>query len=310
MAVVGFAWEASDSPTSVSDGQSIALTQRFIVKTSSLLDGPMTVLGAPGLPQKGFVYQRASEFNAYLFCQERSVEKIGRYHWAVECEFRPYNQTEDQQQRQQNPTGDPLFDLPRIRLETVKRQVETLRDRSGTVITNSAGEPFLPAAPRDDSYPRLTIVRNEPITTPITATMSLVLDKLNSGTFWGKTARFWKMQEITVESATKTVNLEAGPVYYAYLIVTYVIEGKDAIAGATSGWDYEPLNYGEHQLVSGSLVRIKSKDGVPMAWFLNADGTKGSESSPAATYEAYELYDEANFNALQLPQSFLDAVDL
>lgn len=311
MAAIGFARESRDSPTSVSDGDPPSITRRFIVEVQSAADGTQTVLGAPGLPQRGFVLDGpGTDFNAYMFCQERSASRVGRSNrfWHVDCIYRPYNRNDKNQQRKNNPTGDPLFDLPRIRLETVKRQVDVVKDIDGDLIANPFGSPYLPHPQKDQSYKRLTIVRHEPIASPIVYTMKDYLDYLNDGEFWGEAKWFWKMQDIGIESATRTVQLEDGPVYYAYLVVTYVLEGKKPIGDAESGWDLELLNYGPEYLTAasgGKKVRFRLEDGTPYEWFLDTDGTR----TDTPTYTNFEIYDEADFDALQLPQSFFDAVD-
>ena len=308
MAVVGTAREARDSPTRAIDGANPSVTRRFIVQVNSVLDGPQIVLGASGLPQAGFVYDFGNDLNNYLFCQERTPNRIGRSSrfWEVLCEYRPHNLNKDNQQRKNNPNGDPLFDLPQITDETVKEQVDVIKDIDGDLITNSFGDPYLPHPQKDRSYRRLTIIRNEPLSSPIVDTREDYIDLLNSKEFWRKAKWFWKMQDIAISSATRTVNTENGPIYYSYLSVRYVIEGRKPIGSAESGWDLELVNYGAHYLTpGGKKLRFRTDDGTPYEWFLDEDGL----ATDTPSYRNFEIYDEVDFDTLQLPQSFFDAVD-
>lgn len=296
MAVVGIAKERAGSPGPLmerKDGMSI--TRVFTVETDSRATGGIEVGQAVGLPQKGNIYLAPNESHPYLFCTRRNIRRLNdrsRF-WTVECEYEsPELGNKDQQQP--NP-GAPEFDLPIIRVGSHSELRDIVKDRDGNPIVNSAGTPFKPHPKKEVFFPTLTIQRNEPITTPLGQTQLAFLGKTNSDTFWGLGEDQWRCVRLDGEIASRTT---ADGIQHPYVAVVYEFQAKD-------DWALEMLDEGPNHIVGGKPVAFKTADGTPYVDFL--DGSTGAQSA-TPHYLTFDYYDQAEFAALNLPQSFLAAV--
>jgi hypothetical protein len=229
MAVVGVATERAGSPgplTQRKDGFSISRT--FTVETSSRADGPIAVDQAVGLPQIGNFYQTGTESHAYLFCTRRSIRRLSdksRF-WVVECEYESPSMSERERQAP-NEGGNPVFDLPIIRVGSHSEMRDVVKDRDGNPIVNSADDPFKPHPQREVFFPTLTIQRNEPISTPLGQTQLAYLGKTNSDTFWGLGEDQWRCVRLEGEIASRS--LSSG-IQQAYVAVSYEFHATRAAA--------------------------------------------------------------------------------
>lgn len=89
MAVVGIAQERPDSPQATFECGKHVITRRFRVVTSSLLDGPITVANAIGIPRLFQVYQFGAELHRYCRCRSIEPARIARgsLTWEVTCHY-------------------------------------------------------------------------------------------------------------------------------------------------------------------------------------------------------------------------------
>ena len=291
MAVIGTAFEKAGSPGPlVETRDTLTISRMFIVKTSSRADGPITVMGAAGLPLIGNQYSTGTESHPYLFCVRRRPERISEKskNWVVTCEY------ETPTQNNQRP-DQPEFELPVIRTDSYPTTVQLEQDINGDPITNSAGDAFKPAPTDTLHYPALFISRNEPISSPILTTQAAYQGKINSDVFWGQPAGRWLCNRI--RSALDQRPNADGSGFYAFLRVDYEFQYADS-------WKFEPLDKGYYYINgSGQRVANRTADGQPYEGLLNAGA-----ATITPVYLEIDVKQSVAFSGLQLPQSYLDAV--
>jgi len=122
MAIVGSAKVANTSEWSLSedkDGKK-NVTVPYLVETDDPADGPLTVLGATGLPALNSTLSAGNDTDTSLFCTSRKPSKrdpFGKI-WVVTCEFSAEAQ-ENKQDDSGEGTDDPEQWQPDIEITSV-----------------------------------------------------------------------------------------------------------------------------------------------------------------------------------------------
>jgi hypothetical protein len=243
----------------------------FRVLTDNPLDGPVTVLTAPGIPKLLEAYADANgsvDGNAFCNKREPTQDQDDPTTWLVRCYY-----TTD-------VTQSPWLAPPEVTWGTEKYQRPAYaafnpfypnpNDKSVTQfvpVINSAGEMFDPPPMFDDSRPTLTVRRNELVYNQAIAV--LYQDAVNSDNFAGFAPGVAKMDSITA------VSKQAGPI--TYWEVTYTIHFR------REGWALLLLDSGYSEAVpdpnnAGKLIKrlIYDPSGHPVSsqWPLNGVGQK------------------------------------
>lgn len=295
MGVVGIAKEEA-APDARVNREGVSATRTFLVRVSSRFDGPMLVQNAIGVPPFGHHYAFGGEsFTLSVLTRKQSkLRNKKALIWEVTCEYETPN-PQNQQNQQQNPSGNPLFDLPTVNTGSWSEYRDAVKDKDGNPLVNTANDLFSPHPKIEHKWPTLTIVRKEAITTPIITIQRTYSGKVNTQAFWEGTARQWKCVDIT--SALGSRNVEG--IIYPYLEVTYQFQGRDA-------WELEQLDAGWNYLdLSGNKRGFMTREGTPYEGFLD-----GANGHPSATpqFITFKLEEEVDFNTLNLPRSYLEAV--
>lgn len=134
MAVIGTAQETPDSPEEFSASTDRRTYRRkFLVRCSSMLDGPLQVTAAPGIPRKYSPYVFGTERDQYALALNFSAARIdsGFPHWHVHVE---YSTPEPRQKGEKGDTSeDPLLWIPEAStsMEKLQEAVYAVYDISG-----------------------------------------------------------------------------------------------------------------------------------------------------------------------------------
>lgn len=331
MSIVGFAEERPDSPKATFELGKFTVTRKFLVKTSSVLDGPATVALAPGLPLLFSPYLFGIEFLPFLRCRSVEPERMApaSLEWEVTCTYETPDFKDaamgdggfdankgDSRGGDGGGTGEetdgqfqnPELMIPEIEVhfETHKQAVYAVFNPTTQVLTPAAastGEIFVPAPELDRSHLILTITRNESIASNHPGLALTYQDTVNSDTFWGAAPGQVKCQSITVQRLVK--NFPDGTVL-PYLKATYIFHFRNT-------WDIQILDKGTwyYNKPGGTMdqslwkrVKFTSDDNQLIEGLL--DGTGGALAKGAnPVFLTMRLYDRVPFGALNLPQSFL-----
>jgi hypothetical protein len=230
-------------------------TRVFQVITDDPSDGTKVVRDDPTLPDYGDPWVQLdandvqTDIDTDAFCVEKratQTDENNPQNWVCICEY--------------VGLGDPTAEPPRVHWTGEKYQKASQTDATGTLVANSAGDPYSSGMTRDRHRSILIIERN--ILTWDPDWPDTYLDTLNLFAILtdrhppgGKAAATCKMDE-----------LDAEPVYYSNYPVSTDIHywrQKIKISIDPEGWLEDILDAGFHQLVPrlvGSPLRIKIID--------------------------------------------------
>lgn len=314
----------------------------YRVTTDSVNDGPLTVCQASGLPSfyAPYVWGNDSNEDAVLVRYEpKPLGTAPTKVWIVECVYETPTQKESKGSDNANrKTGggtgrttpgeftNPLLEMPSVKWHSSGREALLTRiydTITGTLkpCTASNGEVFDPPPKYIESLATLEITRNEPIGANQPSIAATYTNAVNSDTFWGVAAGYWKIKEIVPERQDRQV--PNSPFKFPFLRVSYSFEYNP------QGWDIQLLDYGSYYwernfadpggvgnpVLRATRTRIVTTDGHPTSAPLNGVGrplpdrqpctiTDGSDTIdiPAATpLYPFAVGDTVIFSAIQKP---------
>ena len=213
--------------------------RRFSVRTTSVLDGPFSVVRCEGVPQMLTVYQDGNgnvEPNAFVI-DIQAVPRESPTEWYADVDYGPVDQ--DIINGTSNPFNQPIEFSGGLAQHTKL----TTRDINGTTITNSADDPY-GAQEIDDSRPELEITRREAGFSLLTC--AFYKDAVNVDQFLNFPSGTLKMQHVGFRTKT-----QGGIVFTE---VTYHM-------CFAYNWWLELLDEGFFKKVAGVRERIAIKDG-------------------------------------------------
>ena len=171
----------------------------FLVKADPL-DGPHTILNAPGLPLTGSTWNFDNDFDPWAFCLPTTkctpilTGKPNRI-WQVEKTF----STDIPSRRcQDTEIEDPLLEPMKVRGTFNRTRREATKDLNGDFLVSSSWERISgPLVEHDVSYPAVMIEQNV-----VDLQLSLVtnlIHHVNNHALWGLPARTVKFSEFSWE---------------------------------------------------------------------------------------------------------------
>lgn len=112
-------------------------TYSYIVVATSVNEPYNTVVTTAGIPQVGIDLSPSG----YGICRSISATRMPENpkYWTVTCEF---SSEVEENQNNQNPTTDPQLWIPIYETKFERLQEVVTKDKNGTSIANSAGQPF------------------------------------------------------------------------------------------------------------------------------------------------------------------------
>lgn len=170
----------------------------FQVETSDTLDGPQTVLTAPGLPLPGASWAYGNDDDPWAFVyptarvRPRYTPNEPHTLWLAEFTF----STKPLKRCQDSTIENPLDEPPKLSGSFVKYTKQIQYDRFGNLLLSSSREPISGQETEfDDNRPTVRISMNEP-DLPL-ALIADYVDKVNDSTLWGLGARRIKLSNVS-----------------------------------------------------------------------------------------------------------------
>lgn len=152
-------------------------TRHFVVVTSDLNDGPLTILTSYFCPKIGDPYLYGNDSDPLATCVSVTPRATASpWIWKVEAKY-------DTERLTQAALTNPLNIPPELRWSNTRYERVLTRDVQGVPIVNSSKEAFDPPLQVEDSRPVLTITRNEAAYNP--ANEVLYQDAINADIFAG-----------------------------------------------------------------------------------------------------------------------------
>ena len=216
----------------------------FHVKTNSRADAALDVIFANGLPQLGDVHPT----DQIAFCRNQNANPVGKspFVWNVKVTYSTAFPV----------TNNPLTDPPIITWSTARYQRPFIFDRAGTLVTNTAGDPFDPPAMVDDSRMSVTVRINLAV---VPVGILAFRDSVNSSPF--------TIDNVDVGTArAKMFDVNVGEVQnrntVAYRQLSYTMQIKDP--DEPNGWQPRLANVGFYYktaVVLEGFNRFRDRDG-------------------------------------------------
>lgn len=172
----------------------------FIVKCGAN-DGPYNVLQTSGLPLPGTVWDYGDDYDGYAYCKldadvkEVASEEAGSRLFHVDF---IYSTKSDAKSCKEAQIENPLLQPQEVSGSSQKYQKESLYDRFGKMIGNSAWEPFSgPQNEWDEGRDRIRIRQN--VSSLQLSTCVGMRDKVNDRPLWGMPPRTIKLSDFSWE---------------------------------------------------------------------------------------------------------------
>ena len=297
---------------------------RFGVRTDSVLDGPLTIFSAAGLPSVGTPWAFGGEFDFWAFNSPEatiSPKNNGQagacLEWFVDMQFTTVPITRCQDITIQDPLSEPY----RIGGSFVRYTQEQTRDRNNLPIVFSNLEPVIgPLAEFDANRPTVWCEWNQ-LTLGI-ETFAPLIDNVNDSTLWGLPKRCVKLSNVSW-----TRLLYGVCTYYYKLRFEFDIAYQQTTLGGASvgGFDKVYVDRGKYVIrgnwntatppkwvpVAGlnindpnSYIRYKDSAGELCTVDLDGLGNPRDFATKPNPVEFWtEYYKETNLLALGIPSS-------
>lgn len=260
----------------------------FTVETDDADDGPVTVGAA--IPVKiGDTYRSRNDSDPGSYCQSIRVscDTEGGKFWTATAQYGPRDILS---QEPRDPTERPI----KVSWSFSRFERPVVLDQDGKPVLNSAGDPFDPPLTVPDSWPLLTIVRNE-------RTFDSLLaynfnEAVNLDPFWGVDPGIVKVLDINGELAK---DQDIG----WYYVVTYQFEFNP------DGWQPSVPDLGYRELDASGKPTDITVDGTPVGKPVRLNG-KGKYLDKADTtgptkYLDFRVFKEREFAGLNLDPSMI-----
>lgn len=284
MSVTSFV-EIWDARRSVETGNrsegAISHFRSFLVTTNNALDDGAVVLASGDT----IGTQHANDPNAYLEHREAINDPNHRLVWRVNLEY----------SSSRTRTTSPLTEPAVISWGFAQFSRPAIKDRDGSAIVNSAGDPFDPAPEIDDSRLFCRVTKNVPAVPEAilknmmnkTNTDPIVVDGVAIGTNRAK------VQALTVSPK----RIRNGIIYRT-------LEYELHLNFATGGWTLSELDRGFREVDGTSGTRkaiVNDSDSSDPSQPVLLNGSGGVLSDPTAAtaeYVDFEVYEETSFGPL------------
>lgn len=269
------------------------LTQKWVVISDDVNEGPQAVYAAGVFPKKGDLWAYGSDVGGVVRCSSVKVtrealvvipeqEPLGAK-WVVTCRF---------DTPEEEDTENPLNQATRYSWQSVMKEEVFERDvDTDEHVCNSAGQSFDPPVMRDNLNWVMVASRNE--ATFSASYAQSYANHVNSTTFAGGAAGTWKCNDVRAEPQFH----ESVGDYYA-ISVSFAFDPR--------GWNRDILDAGRYQYSDAPDTvydPIVDSTGSPVADPVPLDGdgfalSQASISGGTRFWREFKKYEEADFNVL------------
>lgn len=279
----------------------------YRVLTNDRNDGPLTVLSSTSLPSflSQYEYGNEQDIGAYRTSYEADLvsEKDSLKAWNVTCVFSSVSTTYVGVRALVKPNSlwpdNPLLQVPEVSGDWLDMDEPVTVDKDGTPVVNSAKDRFDDLT-KEVGFPTLVITKNYADLNFLT--LQTYMHAVNSQTFWGLPARYWKL------SRAPWRVLFYGP-GYPYFQISYEFRAR------YGSWDFEPLDAGWRKVSGNTKVLCTDGKGMPLTRPAELDGTGAQLPDTADETDfvycdgtvtglgPFRVYEEADFAGLFIPVS-------
>jgi hypothetical protein len=141
---------------------------RYLVETNDRDDGVYTVLNSPSVPQIGAYYIATNEYDLGARCVDARASHVDGDPklWHVECTFKSIQREDPEDQEEKAPEERE----PMVSYRFEKRQTPLMGDYDDAAagkldtsqgVANSLNQPFSPPPMIDETFPVLTVIRDD-----------------------------------------------------------------------------------------------------------------------------------------------------
>jgi len=272
-----------------------------LVVTDSPQDGPVTAIGAPGLPLIGHVWNFGNDLDIWAVCLpdlviKRHSAKKGEPHqyWTIRNTYstKPLSRCQDED------IEDPLLEPPKVSGSFVKYLREATQDKDGAAILNSSHEPLLGNnAEFDNNRPTVRIGMN---TASLgLATFAQMVDTVNDANLWGLGPRKIKLSNVSWE---RKILGTCGYYYTRNFEFDIDYNTFDRTVTDKGTKVFDDVN-GNSRSNPDHFKRYTDAKGNPTNVQLDGNGSPATSIENVGKIEI-QYYGESNFLALGIPTSF------
>ena len=267
---------------------------KFLLKSNSLSDGPLSAMQAVGVPRTGSRWSQGNETDIWAFCLPTMTvaplyKKESTYYWTVERNF----STKPQNRCQDDEIENPLEEPPTLSGSFVNYTKEVTKDKDGNAVKTSSHEVLRGDLVTFDHNRAQVSIGLNVLTLPL-ATFTSMVDTVNDSTLWGLGSR-----KIKLSNVSWTRNMYGTCTFY------YTINYEFDIRFDT--FDTKPLDEGSKVLMAGGDANnpshfkpyIDPATGNAARVFLDGNGSPLQGSTPVEIDVKY--YQESNFLLLGIP---------
>ena len=276
-----------EMPSAASTGErSYVVTYQVI--TNDANDGPITVRDTAGIPFVNSTFTYGNDFDngvyavAYTVTPRAPIES--RYVWDVAVTFSSTPSRRNDQYEDDPVSQSPIISGGGVRFSKIVEQ-----DKDGSPIVNSVND-IITGIEKDDDRPTLRIQQN--FNTIDLDQYATFASSVNSGTFFGLSARKWKMSHPRWEQRFRGNDT-------GYYTVTFEFEAR------SETWDLPLYDRGHFYLDAQANKKRFMAGNIIQSSPQNLDGIGGVQPanlSPAdAPNSPYKLYAEKDFALLGIP---------
>lgn len=286
---------------------------QHLVRTTDVLDGPVTVMNAGGLPAVGSAWSFGNEVDAWAYCTkymkvepDRATREEPGLYWWVSQKFSDKPQKGDECQDQS--IDDPLQQPPKVSGNFVNYTQEQQFDKDGNLLKNGAWQPLKGAQVEFDEH-RATVAIAINYPSLDLANYTGMMNKVNSSPMWGVSARCVKLSSLSWER-----NLYGVCSFYYTVTFSFDINFRtfdrtipDVADRVLRGhWDEDSGQYvvddGMDASKPADFIQYKDKNADNGSTIVK-DGLPWDGTLPMPTINI-QYYQQANLLSLGLPTSF------
>ena len=288
------------------------------VETDDFNDGPETILGTPGLPVIGAVWNFGNDSDVWAFCHPDmeisifdEVEGEPSKHWVVNQKFSTKPIERDQSTNIENPLSEP-FDIDG---SFTPRQIEATRDRFGNSILHSNKRRVRGASVTFDDGSHTVKIKQNVLLLGLD-TFSEMINTVNGTPMWGLDTRRVKLSNVTWARKyfrvsdtfyTRSFHFDVNFLGFDRTVLDegdYVLKGK----WVNGVWVLTNINFSAPDPTNPAHY-IRSIDLAGNEAHMLLDGTGKPLNNVTATEDDFvsqtiEYYGESNFFILGIPASF------
>ena len=271
-------------------------TVKWLVKSTSVYDGPAHAMTASGLPAIGSYWNPGNDYDTWAFCTPQvTVQPLYKrersYYWTVQNHFSTKPRERCQDGTVENPLDEPMG----ISGTFANFTREVTKDKDDNDILTSSHEIIRgPAVEFDDNRAAVSISKNV-LTLPLT-TYTEMINTVNDSTLWGLSARKIKLSNVSWErvlygtcSFYYTINYDFD-IDFEGFDRTIIDEGTKVLK--VGGNKNNPNDFEVYKDVNGENTRV----------FLDGNGSALGEGLDPVEIEI-KYYKESNFLTLGIPTS-------